>query len=392
MWGAIRNSVIKITNSPTALDNPMSNTSKAFPVLLVLTLNVAFISSATSAQLLPPVDPVASQSSTQFHSPQTEEKDIDPNEAFDRAVEILYQGGASEQEVGHALELLETSARRGHSFAQAELGYRYLTGNQVTADYNEALFWLSAAAHQGHPHAMGFLGNMFATGTGVERNEDFALRFVRRGVELGDAKSLDMMGRRMLHGPEAERDFAKGVELLTAAADRGFPPSAFTVGLYYLFGEYMEADNVLSVRYLEKAARFGHPLAPFVVSQLQKNGLEVESPLEDLLAAQSEMIEQMSPQQRNAVAWWMAVKAGTPLSDGRLAVEIMESTLADPSNRTPAYLDTLAAAYAAVEDFTQAVTTQRQAIAAFPPEQRQNISSDFAERLALYQSNRAYTE
>ena len=353
---------------------------------------MAMASSHAYAQLLPPADPAASQSSSQFQKHQSKDERVDPNEGFDRAFEILYQGRPSGEQIDHAMELLRSSASRGHSFAQVELGYRYLTGYQVAVDFKKALYWLSAAAHQGHPHAMGFLGNMFATGTGVERNEDPALHFVRRGVELGDAKSLDLLGRRMLYGPEAERDPSKGVELLTAAADRGFPPSAFTVGLYYLFGEHVSTDNDLSVRYFEKAARFGHPLAPFVVSQLQKNGLEVESPLEDLTSAQSEMIERMSPQQRNSVAWWMAVKAGTPLSDGKFAVEIMESTLADPANRKPAFLDTLAAAYASVDDFAQAITTQQQAIAAFGPEGRDEIANDFAERLALYQSNQAYTE
>lgn len=369
----------------------MLDAIKAFNASLFFTMLVVAASPVAQAQLLLAEDPASPPLSGQNQS-ALPDAGADPNDDFDRAIEILYHGNPSAEEVDGALELIKSSASNGHSFAQVELGYRYLFGYGVNRDQKKALFWLSSAAHQGHPQAMGHLGGMYASGKGVERNEDYALQILRRGVELGDAKSLDMLGRRFLHGPELERDADKGLELLTKAADQGFTPSTFTVGIYYLFGEYVPPDIEKSVRYLENAVRFGHPLAPFVVSQLQKNGVAIESPFEDIASIQAEMIQQFSPEQRNTIAWWMAVRANTPLFDGELAVEIMESTLADPVNRVPAYLDTLAAAYAAVDDFAQAVTIQEEAIAAFDPEVREKMSKGFTERLALYQSNQAYAE
>jgi tetratricopeptide (TPR) repeat protein len=67
---------------------------------------------------------------------------------------------------------------------------------------------------------------------------------------------------------------------------------------------------------------------------------------------------------RNDFAWELAVSPAAELRDGAFAVEIMERATAE--RPTPAYIDTLAAAYAEAGRFDDAMRAQQRAIDALP--------------------------
>ena len=85
----------------------------------------------------------------------------------------------------------------------------------------------------------------------------------------------------------------------------------------------------------------------------------------------------------NALAWNLATDRDDTLRDGREAVKIAEKVCQKDNWQTPQYVDTLAAAYAEVERWNDAVKTQRLAIAKLGAESAETKAS-FESRLQQY--------
>ena len=86
----------------------------------------------------------------------------------------------------------------------------------------------------------------------------------------------------------------------------------------------------------------------------------------------------------NDLAWDLATNPDPKLRDGQRAVELAENAVAAENRKNPQILDTLAAAYAEVGKFTNAVRVEQEAMALLKDEPAKR---DFAVRLDLYRSN-----
>jgi hypothetical protein len=73
-------------------------------------------------------------------------------------------------EAGQTVEQLRTLAENGEADAQAELGYRFLNGNGVIKDYDEAAKLFRKSADQGNALAQADLGFCYANGFGVPKD------------------------------------------------------------------------------------------------------------------------------------------------------------------------------------------------------------------------------
>jgi protein O-mannosyl-transferase len=86
----------------------------------------------------------------------------------------------------------------------------------------------------------------------------------------------------------------------------------------------------------------------------------------------------------------MAIAPETDPRNRAEAVTLAERACRLTERKGPAYLDTLAIAYAATGDFQQAIATAKEAIALADSLGLKQESADFKARLALYESGRAY--
>jgi putative methionine-R-sulfoxide reductase with GAF domain len=68
------------------------------------------------------------------------------------------------------LEELQKRASQGDPMAQYAIGARYVQGDEVQKDYNEAVKWFTKAAEQGHVGAQTALGAYYWAGRGVVRD------------------------------------------------------------------------------------------------------------------------------------------------------------------------------------------------------------------------------
>lgn len=85
---------------------------------------------------------------------------------------------------------------------------------------------------------------------------------------------------------------------------------------------------------------------------------------------------------KNSTAWSLLSSSDTPANDVKRALELaLQAVKVEPNNHE--WLDTLAVAYSRIGDFDNAIATQKRAIAI-------SSSSEYSDRLILYQQKRAY--
>lgn len=118
--------------------------------------------------------------------------------------------------------------------------------------------------------------------------------------------------------------------------------------------------------------------------QIQQNGYAAA--LSDL--EQSLKLTPDSAASLNLLAWLRATCPDEKYRDGKQAVELAKKACTGPEEKNPAYIDTLAAAYAETGDFENAVKFQKRALELDPD----NAEAKYAERLKFYESRKPYRD
>jgi serine/threonine protein kinase/tetratricopeptide (TPR) repeat protein len=114
---------------------------------------------------------------------------------------------------------------------------------------------------------------------------------------------------------------------------------------------------------------------------------EAESVWGDLLELAKQVSDIGQAGTLNEIAWQLVIGPGSKLWKGADLINVAEKAVALTSRTNEMYLDTLAAAYAAVGQYTNAVKVQQEAIALL---QNENQKQDFASRLRLYAAGVPY--
>lgn len=94
----------------------------------------------------------------------------------------------------------------------------------------------------------------------------------------------------------------------------------------------------------------------------------------------------------NNVAWMLATHEDSLLRDGAEAVRLAERACDLTDYKSPAMLDTLAAAYAEAGRFDQAVETAQRALQLARAAKSEKLAKDIQSRLELYKAERPYPE
>ena len=102
-------------------------------------------------------------------------------------------------------------------------------------------------------------------------------------------------------------------------------------------------------------------------------------------------LQPSDPTTLNDLAWLLATSPNEHLRNGRRAVAFAQKSCALTNWSNAFSIDTLAAAYAAAGDFSQAIKFQQRAIDALDPKDRPIQLPGMKSRLQLYSSRRAYT-
>ncbi|WP_180181407.1 tetratricopeptide repeat protein [Acinetobacter sp. YH01021] len=101
---------------------------------------------------------------------------------------------------------LHQAAQLGHAQAQAELGLKYLEGQQIAQDIALGLSYLQKAAAQQNGVALNALGEACEQGQGVESNIEQAVQYYQQAAAQVNADAYSHLGRLYIKGIGVERD------------------------------------------------------------------------------------------------------------------------------------------------------------------------------------------
>lgn len=292
------------------------------------------------------------------------------------------------------LQLIEAAARGGLAPAQARLGWIYASAESGDQGLEKAERWLIAAAKQGDPFAARLLALLYFQFERADINRDVPERLLRRAAELADDDARVMYGWMLLQGELEQKDDPKLAEyLLLQAAKTGHANAAYLLGTEYLSGAALRIDLSRGVHWISKAHEQKHTLATLRLSDLSERGVGVESNAELAEELLVEALSHASLPQKNDFAWALSVSPKAHMRNPSLAVRIMEPALAAPDAEIAAFVDTLAAAHAAMGNFDAAVESQLRALHLAREEKRSAaMLAQLQRRLDLYRQKQPFYE
>jgi len=129
-----------------------------------------------------------------FQTPTVEIPDLPPS------------GGMAGNAASTFLESLKTKAEDGSIDAPYFLALKYMKGDGVQKDAEEAAKWMKMAANRGYADAQYEYGKMHETGTGVAENRNMAAMWYLIAGEKNQEQALQRVGALLNDLPESERE------------------------------------------------------------------------------------------------------------------------------------------------------------------------------------------
>ncbi len=173
------------------------------------------------------------------------------------------------------LENLRQRAEQGNADAQAELGYRYHTGQVVRQDYERAVSWYRLAAEQDHVKAQYHLGLAYAFGEGVDHDPAQAAEWYRRAAEQGHAQAAFSLGLAHLYGDGVSTDGELAARWLQQSAEAGYSRAQVRLANLYHAGNGVPQDHEQAAYWYRQAADRGDAYAQYQLGNLYRDGVGV---------------------------------------------------------------------------------------------------------------------
>lgn len=150
----------------------------------------------------------------------------------------------------------ELAATMGDTISPTNLGYIYMYGRKVPADYSVALAFYKIGAKQGNIDAIYKLGNLYQSGKGVEKDEKKALMYYHMALEYiakSDREYIELeypsvfftVAKEMMPGGLEETDLEAAYNYLNIACC-GYDDQINEWGATYYKNTFEEAKKLLN--------------------------------------------------------------------------------------------------------------------------------------------------
>jgi len=312
--------------------------------------------------------------------------------------DLYFRGRGVSQDQTLAFNLFQKAAASGHPGAMLQVGFAYLEGAGVETDLVQARKWLADSAESGNIAAMAYLARSYREPYTDSPEPETARSWYEKAQAAGSREALVALAYMHQNGEFGEADASLAAELFAQAAEAGSSSAKVSLAHQYLTGMGVPENANRARELFEEAAQAGNPAAYLGLGHLYEAGVGVPENIQtakgwyqkaaeaDVVPAQMRLVYlnlaaddvagAMSWLSRaaaldtmaahNDYAWLLATTPDDELRNGELALVHAEQAVAlKPS---PAYLDTLAAAYAELGRFPEAIAAQQQAIAKVDPE------------------------
>jgi TPR repeat protein len=269
------------------------------------------------------------------------------------------RGMGVEQDVDVARQWLTEAAEAELAPAMLYLGQSYRAPFADPGDPELAREWFQKAEQAGASDALAYLGFMAEAGEGGEADPEAARDYFQRAADAGSAVAQAKIGHMYLTGDGVDADPSRALALFRKAADQGHPTGYMGLAYLYDSGTAVQQDQAEAHVWYERAAAAGVPEAQLRLAYIgiTRGDLPGQRQAGKWL---SEAAAQNNVQALNDYAWLLATSPFAEVRNGQQAVTL--ALQAVDRSRIPAYLDTLAAAYAETGKFDRAVETQREAL------------------------------
>lgn len=337
----------------------------------------------------------------------------------------LYMSGKGvDKDAETAVGLFQQAADLGYGPGLFHIGYAYLLGEGVDKNLLKAREILGQAADEGHVFAMMSLAASYRADHVATPDPAAAMAWYERAHAAGESKALLSMGYMHANGEMGEEDVESALAAFQKAADEGVTEAHTSLAYAYLTGTGVAEDPDLAYLHYNEAAKGGDVAAFLGLGHLYEHGIGVAQSIgaakswyergarrgsvdaqmrmvglflrEDSSIARKQALfwgrEAASSglaQALNDYAWLLATSKFDEMRNGTLALDQAQRAVAD--KESAAYLDTLAAAYAELGNFAEAIEVQERAIAAIN-EEEQNLRGELQTRLEYYERSQPWRE
>ena len=169
---------------------------------------------------------------------------------------------------------IEKAAKAGNPFAQASLGLLYRGGyDKIAANDATAFKWYLLAAEQGYIEGLNYIGWAYGEGTGVKQDYQKSLEFYRKAADLGDPDSMSSIGFAYENGNGVLADLQEARIWYEKAAKAGDGFALGALGSIYEDGKGVSKDYAMAIDWYEKGADAGNPSSMSGLARLYDKGL-----------------------------------------------------------------------------------------------------------------------
>lgn len=286
---------------------------------------------------------------------------------------LTFLGWKGLTQFNDAVDALRLAAWSGNAMANRILAELWLqaafNGTQESKERDEYLGSAERnyllAIRAGYEDAMFELGRLYVMGAYGNEKTTNGLPLILRSAKLDNPEALLWLGWRHVLGDFVDRDHERAEQYFLRAAERD-ELGKLEYARFLMHREVDRGFNERAFRWVRQFARNDNAHAMVLIGDLYARGLHVGKSFRRAGSWFKNAVKAApdDPYLVNEVAWRFAVTHLPKLRDERYALEIMERIMdeSEEASRNPAYLDTLAAAYAANGNFERAVAVQEQAV------------------------------
>lgn len=130
-------------------------------------------------------------------------------------------------------QALRSAAANGDARAQFIVAGRYLDGQGIAQDFDQAFAWYQQAAARGLAPAQYRLATLYELGKGTPADPRKALAWYERAALGGNIKSMHNAAVLLAGDKAGPPDYDRAFRWFKAAAERGFADSQFNVAILY---------------------------------------------------------------------------------------------------------------------------------------------------------------
>lgn len=171
--------------------------------------------------------------------------------------EQLISDETTKEDVGSS-EVLTPSQSTENASALVLMGKKYLIGQEVSQDFQEARKHFHLAADMGNADAQFFLGNMYDKGDGVQQDYNEALKWYRLAADQGHAIAQFCVGVFYRDGLGVPQDYYEAAKWTRLSAEQGYDEAQFNLGVMSYNGIGMAQNIQEAATWWRRAADQGN--------------------------------------------------------------------------------------------------------------------------------------